>query len=883
MNKSIYIIIFFLLSSIVYSQITGIAKDDKGVLLPNVNIILLDSIQEIEAFAISDKNGEFKIDDFTLGNKTIQIKKASYQTLEEDLIIDRKKIDLGDFVLVKEDAIALKEVIVKADFNPYRKDTAEFDAAKYRTGKEMNVEDLIKNIPGATVDKDGRIKIGKKEVQSVLVEGDDLFNNGYSILTQAMNDQSVAKIQVINNHTKNKLTKDIYDTDALAINLILDDKAKNKWNGSATLASTSYVENRHQVRLNLMNFSKKRKIVSIFNYNTIGFDEMKGVNYLIKNQYTSAYNFDLIGTNKALPNLVNLYQENYQFEDNRTNFNNDKIGVINAINNFKSSKLHILGLYNRIEKNNYIDEIESYNDKTIQFTNTQKSHWNKKIDNYFTKVEWNKEINSTSNFNIVNRSYYLKEINENNFLFNSNDISLKGNNATTSVETQGIYTNKIDSAKLVTIVVKHLFEKRPYQFVELNPIFGEIFSNPQIAHINQMIDNKQNYLGLKGTYFHKLSDNENYYLTVGSEYQNVNLNSIFYGLNNDFSSQIHLNEAMNNLSFQQNKVFIHPAYSKEWKAFRLNLGLPIEYYATSLTNDVVDKTNRFTLLPKIDFSYEKRKFGKIGLGYNYRVIPTSFEVYYQEMIYRGNRQFSKSNLTAYQLFGGSQFNLNYSRSRGLNNEINLSLTYQFQDKNVGYNSIFQPNFSINNNIIVEGAEMWMPSVSYKYFWIPIKSKIQINTSYTSLKNSSIVNEKSIRNHFSSYTIGLEVKSGFSGFWNYELGGKFSFNKNENQFNSNEFRNIDAYVNVYFNLSKQTTLDVNYEFYIFGGQDQSSTNFLDLKLYHKISNSKIKLFVLANNLLNNKSINRNMITPTSERFFTQRLLSLHILAGINFNF
>ncbi|RLZ12801.1 peptidase associated/transthyretin-like domain-containing protein [Faecalibacter macacae] len=883
MNKSFYIIIFFLLSSIVYSQITGIVKDDKGVLLPNVNIILLDSIQEIEAFAISDKNGEFKIDDFLLGNKTIQIKRATFQTIEEDLIIDRKSIDLGEFVLIKEDAIALKEVIVKAEYNPYKKDTAEFDASKYRTGKEMNVEDLIKNIPGATVDKDGRIKIGKKEVQSVLVEGDDLFNNGYSILTQAMNDQSVAKIQVINNHTKNKLTKDIYDTDALAINLILDDKAKNKWNGSATLASTSYVENRHQVRLNLMNFSKKRKFVSIFNYNTIGFDEMKGVNYLIKNQFTSAYNFDLIGTNNTLPNLVNLYQDNYLFEDNRTNFNNDKIGVINAINNFKSSKLHILGLYNRIEKNNYIDEIESYNDNTIQFTNTQKSHWNKKIDNYFTKVEWNKELNSTSNFTIVNRSYYLKEINENTFLFNSNDISLKGNNATTSLETQGIYTNKIDSARLITVVAKHLFENRPYQFVESNPIFGEVYSDSQISHLNQEIDNKQNYLGLKGTYFHKLSDKENYYFTIGSEYQNIDLNSEFFGLNEDFSSQIALDNAKNDLSFRQFKVFLEPAYLKEWKAFRLNLKLPIEYFSTSIANDLDDKSNRLTLSPKVDFSYEKRKFGKIALGYTYRVIPTSFEVYYQEMIYKGNRQFAKSNLSTYQLFGGSQVNLNYSRSKSLNNGIDFNLIYQIQDKNVGYNSIFQPNFSINNNVLVEGSEMWMPSVSYKYFWIPIKSKIQINTSYTSVKSSSIVNENSIRNHFNSYTIGLEMKSGYSGIWNYELGGKFSFNKNKNQFNSNDFRNIDAYANVYFNLSKQTTLDVSYEFYNFGGQNQSSTNFLDLRLYHKIPNSKMKLFVLANNLLNNKSINRNMITPISERFYTQRLLPLHILLGFNFNF
>ena len=716
-----------------------------------------------------------------------------------------------------------------------------------------------------------------------MVEGDDLFNHGYSILTQAMNEQSVAKIQVINNHTKNKLTKEIYNSDAIAINLVLNGKAKDTWNGSATLASTSYIENRQQVRLNLMNFSKKRKFVSIFNYNTIGFDEMKGVNYLIKNQFTSVYDFDAIGQNASLPNLVNLYQDNYQFEDNRTNFNNDKIGVINTINTFKKSKLQVLGLYNRIEKNNYIDEIESFNDNTIQFKNKQKSHWNKKIDNYFAKIEWNKEINSSSNFNLINRSYVLKEHNNNNFLFNANEVNLKGNNSTSSVETQGIYTNKIDSTRLVTVVAKHLYQNRPYQFLEHNPVFSEIYNNSQLEYLNQDINNQQNFLGLKGTLFHKRSAKENYYLTIGSEYQNINLASQLFGIDENFSTRFYLNDAKNNLTFNQYKIFLHPAYKKEWKAFSLNLALPFEYLSTSLEKDLNTNSSQFVISPKIDLSYEKRKFGKIGLGYTYQRTPTSFEVYYQEMIYKGNRQFAKSLLTTYELFGGSQFNLNYTRSRGVNNGIEINLVYQYQNKSVGYNSIYQPNFTINNNVIIQGSEMWTPSISYKYFWIPIKSKIQINTSYTSVKSSSIVNENAIRNQFNSYTVGLEMKSGFSGFWNYELGGKYSYNQTKNQVNTYDFRNIDAYANLYFNLSNQTTLDINYEYYNFGGQNQSSTNFLDLKVYHRISNSKIKLFIQANNLLNNKSINRNLITPVSERFFTQRLLPLHVLLGANINF
>ena len=880
-NKIIYSFLFLIcLSSTLFSQIKGIVKDDKGLAVSNANVIVLDSVKEVEAFAITNKLGEFEITDFKLGNKTIQIKKPIFSPYEEEILIDKQGFDLGIFTLQKEDAIGLKEVIVKATDNFYKKDTTVFDAAKYRTGKEMNVEDLIKNIPGASVDKDGRIKIGKKDVQAVLVEGDDLFDKGYSILTQAMTDQSVAKIQLINNHTKNKLTKDIYKSDALAINLILDDKAKDQWSGSALISSTSYIENKQQVRLNLMNFSKRRKLFALFNYNTIGFDEMKGVDYLIGNKSTSAYSFDKAENVTSLPNLANLYQSNYQFEDNRTNFNNDKIGVLNYVTNFKKSKLQILGIYNRIQKNNYIDEVESYNDNEIEFVNKQNLHWNKKVSNYFAKVEWNKEISANSNFSFVNRSYFLDEDNANNFLFNDSSIKLNGYNHTNSVESQGIYTNKLDSSRLVTIVANHLYQNRPYQFTETNPIFSEIYNNPTLVHLNQNIHNNQQLFGVKGSFFKKLSEKESYYISVGTNYQNIKLNSIFSGYNQDFSSEYKLDNSSNKLNFEQFKTYLDPTYEKEWKSFKLKASFPLEYYTTTIRNEGVIDNHQFKVAPQVNFTYEKRKFGQLSFNYNYSVVPTSFDAYYQELIYKGNRQFTKNNILNYELFGGSIFSLNYRKSSGINSGIELGFMYQIQNKSIGYNSLFTKNYTTNEQVVVDGMEMISPSFTYKYFLLPIKSKIQFRTTYSLIKSSVIVNDKLIRNSFSGYNFELETKSGFTGIWNYELGASLMYNLSKNKLNSYHYNNFNAYSNVYFILTKQTTLDINYEYYNFGGQNQASTNFLDVKINHQFQKSKIKFFIKGNNLLNNKSIKRTIISPVNERYFTQRLLPLHILLGMN---
>ena len=114
MNKIFVYLFFIFLSSNLYSQLKGLVKDDKDIVLANANVIVLDSIKNIETFAITNNLGEFEISNFYLGSKTIQIKKPTFALYEEEIRIDKQIIDLGVFNLQNEDAINLKEVIVKS-------------------------------------------------------------------------------------------------------------------------------------------------------------------------------------------------------------------------------------------------------------------------------------------------------------------------------------------------------------------------------------------------------------------------------------------------------------------------------------------------------------------------------------------------------------------------------------------------------------------------------------------------------------------------------------------------------------------------------------------------------------------------------------------------
>src|SRR5690606_28627241 len=234
-------------------------------------------------------------------------------------------------------------------------------------------------------------KFNNKEVERVMIEDDDLFERGYQTLTQNMPSQSLDKVQVLTNYSRNKLLKDVQNDERVAINLTLKEDAKGKWFGNALLASTSYMENMHQVKVNVMNFSKRRKFYLLYNRNNLGLNEMGGVAYLMNpSQETDAEN---IGSNLSINPVIQLHQKNSQFSDNRTNFNDDQLASLNYIYNFRNDwKLKFVTIYNDIENRNYIDNTYRFMYDGLQFTNIERKTWKQNIRNLLGKLELSREF-----------------------------------------------------------------------------------------------------------------------------------------------------------------------------------------------------------------------------------------------------------------------------------------------------------------------------------------------------------------------------------------------------------------------------------------------------------------------------------------------------------
>lgn len=129
-----------------------------------------------------------------------------------------------DFVLIKDTVKYLESVTVTAKKKLYKinRDTTSFKVKNYADGTEKKIQDIIKKLPVIELnEKTGEIKYKGKLIETVKLDGDDLFGDTYTIGTKNINVDMVDAIQAIENYTANPLLKGIENGDKIILNLTL--------------------------------------------------------------------------------------------------------------------------------------------------------------------------------------------------------------------------------------------------------------------------------------------------------------------------------------------------------------------------------------------------------------------------------------------------------------------------------------------------------------------------------------------------------------------------------------------------------------------------------------------------------------------------------------
>ena len=159
-------------------QVTGTAvENDTQEPLPAATVKLMKTDSTLVKGVLTSSNGTFKIKAPANGKYILRITCVGFKNYTKNITVSGDKdVALGK-VNLKSDAIMLKGATVTANVAKVQAkgDTLEYNAAAYRTPEGSVIEELVKRLPGVTVDDTGKITHNGKEVKKILVDGKEFM------------------------------------------------------------------------------------------------------------------------------------------------------------------------------------------------------------------------------------------------------------------------------------------------------------------------------------------------------------------------------------------------------------------------------------------------------------------------------------------------------------------------------------------------------------------------------------------------------------------------------------------------------------------------------------------------------------------------------------
>ena len=222
----------------------------------------------IVAYATTDKQGFYtlkattqlsevllSISGFNIKQKTTRIK-AHSQTL--------------DFHVEEENRI-LREVVVKSQKLWGNRDTLNYLVSAYTRDKDRSIGDVLKKLPGITIEDNGVIKYQGNPINHFYIENLDMLQGRYNLATQGIKAEDVATVQVLENHEHIRSRQDQTPSERAAINLKIKDKAKGIWSKSADLGTGhNHDETLWEAMLQTMYFGKGKQHMLRYSGDNLG-------------------------------------------------------------------------------------------------------------------------------------------------------------------------------------------------------------------------------------------------------------------------------------------------------------------------------------------------------------------------------------------------------------------------------------------------------------------------------------------------------------------------------------------------------------------------------------------------------------------------------------
>lgn len=250
--------------------VQGVVYDDnKSKVLENASVVLLHAKDSILVdFTRTDDKGHFSLLNDKPGEYQVWISYPKYADFTQQLK-GGQQVNLEAVTLTLAERI-IEEVVVTGRMPIVIKgDTVEYDAGSFKVDKNSKVEDLLKVLPGISVDASGKITAKGKTVEKVLVDGEEFFGDDPKLVTRNVRSDMVDKVQLYEKKSEASERTGVDDGQRIqTINVQLKEEAKNGLFGKAEAggATDSY----YKGELTLNRFKKDLKVGAFFSTGNTG-------------------------------------------------------------------------------------------------------------------------------------------------------------------------------------------------------------------------------------------------------------------------------------------------------------------------------------------------------------------------------------------------------------------------------------------------------------------------------------------------------------------------------------------------------------------------------------------------------------------------------------
>jgi hypothetical protein len=303
--KTIVLALFavFLFTYSSFSQgmhsVKGITIDSVSKAKLSGSVSVLDAKDSVlRKFTYADDNGAFTINGLPAGKYLLFITYPGYDEKMKpftlgppNAVSDLGNINLGVTNVLGEATVKgpVQEIKIKGD-------TLEFNAKAYVIQPNSKVEDLLKQIPGIEIDRNGKITMQGQPVPKVLVDGEEFFGDDPTLVTQNLRGDMVSSVQIYDRRSDQATFTGVDDGQRIkTINVKLkEDKKKGMFGKLSAGAGT---DEYYETQALFNKFTARTKLAA---YGTLANNGKTGLGAADNSRIGSSNNYAQIGDNGGI-------------------------------------------------------------------------------------------------------------------------------------------------------------------------------------------------------------------------------------------------------------------------------------------------------------------------------------------------------------------------------------------------------------------------------------------------------------------------------------------------------------------------------------------------------------------------------------------------------